>query len=368
MKVTKILLIEDSPVDFEIFKRKLSLVKSFNAEIIHSQTLTEAKKLLTQNSIAPSIIFLDLGLPDGSGLKLIDQFETLAPLTPLVVLTGQKESEIGLKAIKSGAADFICKDNLDEAIIEKTILFAQERRRFSTYKNLASKQRALNTIASNLCDQIGNPLAILSGRLEQLNNYLLKDVELNDSKSFEIIENMKRNIKKIEVSTQNLSKFSSSEDKLDLELTNAHSIITNTLNQLSEFKEIQTHVDDLTENQQLNFYKNEALEVLFHICKNAYEAAHTSTDSKWISIKAEIYENHLIFTITNSGLKISSEDFIAYQEFYASGKKGHQGLGLSLAKQTAESFFGDISTNDKALHTEVQIRLPIDFVERLHSF
>ena len=55
----------------------------------------------------PEIIFLDVTLPDGSGLSLVDRAGSDGPL--VVVITGSRDLEIAVQALRKGVIDFIAK-------------------------------------------------------------------------------------------------------------------------------------------------------------------------------------------------------------------------------------------------------------------
>jgi two-component system NtrC family response regulator len=62
----------------------------------------------------PAVITMDLGLPPApddpsEGLKLLEEIHTLVPDTKVIVLTGQNDQAIALKAIALGAYDFCTK-------------------------------------------------------------------------------------------------------------------------------------------------------------------------------------------------------------------------------------------------------------------
>jgi putative nucleotidyltransferase with HDIG domain len=69
--------------------------------------LGEARFLLAKNSY--DIVFLDLGLPDGSGLSIFDDGLHRSHQTIVVVITGKHDLDIAIKLIREGAYDYITK-------------------------------------------------------------------------------------------------------------------------------------------------------------------------------------------------------------------------------------------------------------------
>ena len=99
----KILVVEDdAPV------RHLITV-SLSAEdyaVIETRSAAEAVQLAaTQN---PDIILLDLGLPDGDGVEVIEKVR-LWTETPIIVISARDEDADKIEALDAGADDYLTK-------------------------------------------------------------------------------------------------------------------------------------------------------------------------------------------------------------------------------------------------------------------
>src|SRR3954465_4775990 len=57
---------------------------------------------------APDVVLLDLMLPDGSGMQLVDEIKAM-PRTEVVLITGHASVETSIQALRMGAADYIVK-------------------------------------------------------------------------------------------------------------------------------------------------------------------------------------------------------------------------------------------------------------------
>ena len=61
------------------------------------------------------LVFLDIGLPDLSGITLIQQLKEIAPDVDIVMLTGMNDATTAVRSLKAGAVDYILKPfDLDE--------------------------------------------------------------------------------------------------------------------------------------------------------------------------------------------------------------------------------------------------------------
>ena len=74
--------------------------------MIRATTIGNAQELL--NNDTPDIILVDLKLPDGDGLEILD-YNNTAKLIPTVLLTSFGNEEYAVKAIKLGALDYLVK-------------------------------------------------------------------------------------------------------------------------------------------------------------------------------------------------------------------------------------------------------------------
>jgi len=82
------------------------LVKREGFEVARAGTLKEAREEIAANP--PHILLVDLHLPDGSGLDLLDGFE---PLTApeVVLITGHASVDTAVDALRRGVADYLTK-------------------------------------------------------------------------------------------------------------------------------------------------------------------------------------------------------------------------------------------------------------------
>lgn len=121
-----ILIVEDD-ADDQYLLTELLRASVIKIQLLHTaETLAKAIDCL-QNEIF-DIIFLDLFLPDSSG---IDTFEALKEHTgkiPVIILSGLNDMDIAVEAISLGAQDYHIKGELDKKTLAKTILYSIERK------------------------------------------------------------------------------------------------------------------------------------------------------------------------------------------------------------------------------------------------
>lgn len=71
--------------------------------------LTGADGLAMAASLTPSVVLLDLRLPDGSGMDVLEQLLRDQPGLPVVMISAHGDTRAAVKAVKLGAADYLTK-------------------------------------------------------------------------------------------------------------------------------------------------------------------------------------------------------------------------------------------------------------------
>jgi CheY-like chemotaxis protein len=127
MQDYSILLVEDNPADADLIKEYLIENQSIVYRVKEARTLADALKLLSQDNF--DAVLLDLSLPDSSGLDTVRSLLSDHPQMVLVVLTGLKDQQIALQAVRFGAQDYLEKDQLTPTLLHRSISYAMERKK-----------------------------------------------------------------------------------------------------------------------------------------------------------------------------------------------------------------------------------------------
>ena len=76
------------------------------------------------------LYLLDFRLGEKSGLDLLAEATARKCHAPIILLTGQTAWELDLAAMQGGAADFLEKARLDATLLERSIRYALQKRRY----------------------------------------------------------------------------------------------------------------------------------------------------------------------------------------------------------------------------------------------
>lgn len=128
-------------VDDDRFVR-MALVEALHAwgyETVETETVAEATAAFADDE--PAIVLLDIDLPDGSGLDVLEHIKAVSPETVVVMITGNVDVDNTVAALRGGAHDFIGKPvRLEELRI--TLRNAVETRELRREVKQAREQRA----------------------------------------------------------------------------------------------------------------------------------------------------------------------------------------------------------------------------------
>ena len=133
----KILLIEDNPADRDLIIEHLNNIPQ-QIDIDASDNLTNAIEKLSNGKY--DFILLDLCLPESNGLDTVHRVQECLEQnngnrkTPIVILTGENDYNVGKNALSNGVKDFLTKDDLNTKNLRRCI-------NFNGYDSLMPKRR-----------------------------------------------------------------------------------------------------------------------------------------------------------------------------------------------------------------------------------
>lgn len=115
MKNNVILVVDD---ELEIRALLSRFLERKGFEVFSAGTLSEGKRLVVE--ISPNLIFLDVNLPDGNGLKELKKWSLDFNSLQVIMMSAFDHQEAREEALKSGAAHFLSKP-FNFAMLEKVI-------------------------------------------------------------------------------------------------------------------------------------------------------------------------------------------------------------------------------------------------------
>jgi len=173
----RILVVEDE----EAIRKLVSLIivqHGYTCE--GASTIKEARALMEKCSY--DVVFLDLTLPDGSGIDLLEERPNFSSDTIVVIITGVKELDTAVLVIRKGAYDFISKPftlALFEERLAKVVEEWRSRVRYRYYQN--HLEGLVNAMMDKLCKTSGQIERVYDMTVAALGAALdLRDPETED--------------------------------------------------------------------------------------------------------------------------------------------------------------------------------------------
>ncbi|KQS32282.1 response regulator transcription factor [Pedobacter sp. Leaf194] len=155
--------------DHEIIRRGLkNLISDYWAgvEILNASTMQEA---LIETEKSPSLVIIDVNLPGGNNLKVIDQIKLVQPNAKILVFSSLNENIYAVPYLKAGASGYLTKNAEESEIVTAiTTILAGSR-----YSSRNVKENMFNSILGNDAD---NPFTKLSARELEVAELLTKGI------------------------------------------------------------------------------------------------------------------------------------------------------------------------------------------------
>ncbi len=134
-----VFIIEDNPGDFALVEEfLLDMVPEL--KLVHATNCKEATDVLSAVGNTFDVVLLDLSLPDKTGIPLIKEVVELSMGMPVIVLTGYTDLVFGINSLALGVSDYILKEELNPALLLKSILYAIERKKVITDLEISERE------------------------------------------------------------------------------------------------------------------------------------------------------------------------------------------------------------------------------------
>lgn len=170
MDELKIFIVEDDPFFGETLKYHLQLNPDFNVVVYGS-----GKECLGNLYQKPDIICLDFGLPDLSGDLLLKKIKEINNTIPIIIISGQEDIAVAVDFLKSGATDYIVKNNHTKDLLWNAILKIRENRslvqeveilkekleqKFSFEKTIIGQSSAIKNVFTKINKALNNNINV----------------------------------------------------------------------------------------------------------------------------------------------------------------------------------------------------------------
>ncbi|OCQ94522.1 hybrid sensor histidine kinase/response regulator [Nostoc sp. MBR 210] len=400
----KILLIDDQAIFGEAINRMIAKEPDITCNYVSEPS----QALQSAIAIEPTVILLDLIMPDMDGLMLLRWFRS-HPSTrevPIIMLSSKEEPILKAEAFAAGANDYLIK--LPDAI-ELIARVRYHSKAYNNFKALSTatataklqaqelentlhklqttqvqliqteKMSSLGRMVAGLAHEINNPVSFIHGNFNYLNEHIhtiLRIVDIYQKEYPEaeqliqdkigdidldfIVDDFQKIISSMRVGTDRIKDIILSLrnfarlDQADRKAVNIHEGIESTLSLLNH--RLKQEIDIVKEYSKLPLvecYAAQLNQAFSNIINNAIDAlleSKKSENQKQIIIKTEATETETIkVRIIDNGSGIDPEiQSKIFDPFFTTKpvNKG-TGLGLAISYQIIESHHGTISVKSE---------------------
>jgi two-component system response regulator AtoC len=151
-RMETLLIIDDDVGLLESLQMHFEEILLEGAARYHVVTATNAAAgLKAAQESNPSVVILDMMLPDRSGLEIIEELKTLCGDARIILVTAHHDMETTIRAMKAGAFDYIHKPFPEPAALDLVVERALE------YRQLSRRAASVNVenAAARLGDIVG---------------------------------------------------------------------------------------------------------------------------------------------------------------------------------------------------------------------
>jgi signal transduction histidine kinase len=150
--VRRILIVDDSPEDREMYRRFLSADSEYVYEFAEAESGEEGLRLCRQQRF--DCLLLDYRLPDVDGLSFLLQVgcDVEGVPVPIIVLTGQGSESVAVEALNNGAQDYLSKNSLAEGNLQRAVQNAIDR--VSLVRSVRRRTRELSEANAELQKEV----------------------------------------------------------------------------------------------------------------------------------------------------------------------------------------------------------------------
>src|SRR5256885_10268625 len=125
-----ILLIEDNPGDTRMIRELFAEARGISPCLLCADRLSSGIQQLRDGGV--DVVLLDLSLPDSQGFDTYSKLRAHSKELPVILLTGLEDEELGMRAVREGAQDYMVKGAVTSLSLARAVRFAVERQKTLT--------------------------------------------------------------------------------------------------------------------------------------------------------------------------------------------------------------------------------------------
>ncbi len=340
-----ILIVDDIPDDRETMQRLLAKIPEVTAPVLEAVDEATCHAKLEDNTPIDCFL-LDYSLPGRDGLKVLQKLLQRDPMATVVMVTGQGDEVIAVKALKAGAQDYLVKDALSVASLTRAISNAMERPRLR--RKIRDQKESLQTFAQVIVHDLRAPLRAISDAIGMLSEDLPEAIATGNAEMLEFINAGAQRMDALILALKSYTDVDCAPptfDKIDLNEKITHVC----LNLAAVIKEKRAKVT--CQNTLSSVWGSPPLieQLLQNLIGNGIK--YNRSDVPVIRISTTEIADSCVIKVSDNDIGIGPDYlqliFEPFKRLHGQGDFEGTGLGLATCKQIAERHEGTLTCESK---------------------
>jgi len=349
MAASKILVVDDQPINVQLLKRKLEREGMI---VTTAYSGREALDLVAQDK--PDLILLDVMMPEMDGIEVCQRLQTDpdTKVIPIIFITARTSKEGKIEGLGVGAVDYITKPiDLDETLarVQTQLRFVTMNRELvELQRRLGESRRAatIGAVTQGIAHNLNNLLGVVIGYVDLIKAYHEKPELVRKN-----AQHLEDAVNRIVAIIKQLTNLVVKNKPLLVRTSLAQLIEGSVRRYQTEFRidqpvTIENQAGDLSLETNVEVFEDSMAKLLI----NAWESYHDAPDDqRQITIRTEVVERPdegrvLFVHIVDRGRGIDPEILDhAFEPFISSKHTVGVGMGLTVARHAMRNLGGEVT-------------------------
>ncbi len=370
MITTRVMIVDDDEDDYILTSELIEEISQDRFEVGWAPTAEVALQAMLSGAYDIYLVDYRLGAIDG--LQLLKQAMGAGCHAPVILLTGKDDPDIDMRAMQSGAADYLVKDQIDAPLLERSIRYALNHGKTLEALRVAKAaadqaNQAKSLFLATMSHEIRTPMNAIIGMSELLAESDLTEVQREYVATIQAggyillgVINDILDLSKIESNKLHL-------ESIPVDLPEILRKLGNLFRSVVEGKGIRlvSQIDADTPTMIMSD-PIRLSQILTNLLSNAVK--FTQYGQVTLSITAERVHQEIqsiCFTVEDTGIGIAADDlrrlFQPFSQVDTSTTRqyGGTGLGLAICSRLVELFGGSIHLESQpGVGSRCQVKIP----------
>ena len=334
-KIIRVLVIDDSSDDRELYRRALHKSTDAHYDIIGAEDGEKGLAHIVQH--APDCILLDYSLPGHNGIEVLKRIHALHPHIPVVMLTGQGNETVAVAAMREGAQNYISKSTITPDTIHRAVEVAIWH--CSMEKRISQQQASLEIFTRALAHDLKEPVRTIRSFLDRITDS--SSLSERSQQFFDYVHKAADRMSALIDAVYLYTRLDAAEQMVmtKCDVTSLLEAVQENLAQLIEDRGAKITWDALP---CVHGNRVHMIQLFQNLVTNAIRHCDTPVT---VHVSAEECEDHWRLVVRDNGPGIAPEQFEKIFDPFKRFSQGDEpgfGLGLAISRKVVEAHGGTI--------------------------